>query len=209
VGYGRRRYLAHVNALNWPEIVGAIGGAVGAVGGTASVIVAAWARRDAKASAQAAKESAEAARTLTQLEQDRQHERLSPPRLSEIRAIVRDNDRLGAGHSALMGSITLPCDYRVRADAISGNSKSEIWLPLPLSANQEYEFQIEQWSPGRTKPQTEMIRFRFWPPNAVDVKNPWTCRCGQPTEDGDGMGSGHWEWTAPVTCAPPNIRWME
>jgi hypothetical protein len=106
----------------------------------------------------------------------------------------------------LFASITVPRAYRVQAVAWMGNSSTQISLPLLLEPNRPYRFPIEPWPPERTRPKTQEVRFRFWPPVAgADDTDPWTCRCGRPTGE-DPSGPGHWERRVPVTFEDYDVR---
>jgi hypothetical protein len=165
-----------------------------------------WGRYSAKAardSAMSARRSADEAAAMTKLSLEQRHDDLAPgPAPAEIAATVRG----GGVTDSLVGSITVPRGYRVKATAYfrTGGS-TELSIGPVLHANQPVMFQVEKWPPGSEKPVTKEIRFRFWPPIEGDDVEPWSCRCGKPT--GDTMdGPGHWEWRVPVRRDRTPIR---
>lgn len=136
-------------------------------------------------------------------EKERWHRDHEPDLPGEIKAKMR---RGGAGDAgALRGEITVPGVYRVRADAVSGNASTQIALDSVTKANQPMEFMIERWAPGKTKPDTEEIVFRFWPPvEGVDGVGVWTCNCGRSVDAVDSE-PGHWERRVKVIYRPSRM----
>ncbi|MGN9804471.1 hypothetical protein [Micromonospora sp. L32] len=192
--------------IQWPDVVGAVGGIVGVVAavgvGIPAVVAARRSARAGEESAQAAKDAARGAADVARIERAREHARLAPPAPPEIKAEIEDHPRLGADGAGLFGSITVPRDYRVKAEAVSGNARSPISLPLLLRAG-THSFEIEKWPRGREEPQTEFVLVRFWPPAEVDEVEHWTCPCDRPIADGDGPG--HWEWRVPLDYYNPIV----
>lgn len=166
--------------------------------------VSVWAIVYSRRSAAASRDSADEARRLREIEADRRadekesrHERLDPGLPSELEAEFRANEEIGGGHGSLFARITVPRGYRVKAEALMGQSRQGIGLGLVVEANREVEFQIEPWFPNQEKPRTKETVFRFWPPLEGDNVPVWGCGCGRPT--GETVdGPGHWEQRALV-----------
>ncbi|MEU8278396.1 hypothetical protein ACFYOK_35580 [Microbispora bryophytorum] len=191
-----------LNADNWIAVAA---GGIGLAG-----VVIAWralvhARRSAESadeSAKAAQRSAEEAATISRIERDRRHDDLAPPHPGEIQAEEESDTRLGAGHYNVFGSITVPRDYRVRAQAWNGTSLTPIALPLLLRANQPYRFHLDRLREGVTSGNPTEIRFRFWPPVPdLDDTDAWTCPCSRPAGT-DVDARGHWELRVPIAYLP-------
>ncbi|GAB3428606.1 hypothetical protein GCM10027569_72280 [Flindersiella endophytica] len=173
-------------------MTGAVTGVIGAVSGLTAVFIAIPATK-------AARRSADEAAATAQLERDQRHDDLRPTPPAEIKGDVETNSEDGGGRSALMGSVVLPRDFRVRATAIMGpNASAPIGMPLVIRANQPQSFEIEHWPDDKTHPTVKEIRFRFWSPVEGDGVEPWSCQCGRPSDDGESA-PGHWEWTVPVS----------
>lgn len=216
--------------MNWPDVIGAVGGVVGVVAALAVGIPSVMAaRRSARAGEEAAEaardsartgnESAEAARdsaaaawdsareaaAVTAIERAREHDRLGPgaPPPSGIPSDLGPKQRDSVVPATLFGTITVPRDYRVRAEAVTDNSHSPIGLPLLLRANQPYRFAIEGWPPDRTEPRAQAVRVRFWPPADIDDVDRWTCPCDRPASEETDRSPGHWVWLAPIQYEPP------
>lgn len=191
-----------LNADNWI----AIGSCIVAIVGVGTAVI--YARRSAKASANSAKsaeKSAEEAATISQIERDRRHDDLAPPHPGEIKAEEEPDARLGRGHYTAFGSITVPRDYRVKAEAWNGTALTPIDLPLLLRANQPQRFFIDRTSNGKSN--VTEIRFQFWPPVPnLDDTDAWACPCARPTGDG-ATGRGHWELRVPVAYMPEIQVW--
>jgi hypothetical protein len=180
--------------MGWVEVVAVVGGAVGAIGGT---IGAYGGIRGSKAE----QRTNELVESQLRLDHDRRHEDLAPKPPPAINADRKTSD---AGGDVLTGSITVPRDYRVRGEAISGDTSWPLDLDLVLRANRAYEFEIEKWPPGRTEPRAKELRFRFWPPEEVDCVPAWSCPCDRPLGGGSNARSGgHWEWRVPVEYYDP------
>jgi gas vesicle protein len=205
-------------AMNSPAIDGLLGALIGAVVGAAVTVViglkslrvtreAARASersadagdrsaKAAEASARAAEESARDVRDQVRIEREREHERLGPGPVPSIETELETNPRLSTSRH-LFGTLTVPRDYRVRAEAVTkGGSRTGLTLPALLHAGRSCRFHIEQWLPGRNEPEVEHILFRFWPPTDADEVEAWKCPCPRRPVDGDERG--HWEWRAPV-----------
>lgn len=164
----------------------------------------------AGASVVEARRSADEAAKMRELEEGRRadekerwHHDHEPDLPGEIKAKMR---RSGAGDAgALRGEITVPGVYRVRADAVAGAASTQIALDGVTKANQPMEFMIERWAPGKTKPDTEEILFRFWPPvEGVDGVGVWACDCGRSVEAVDSE-PGHWERRVKVIYRPSRM----
>jgi hypothetical protein len=124
-------------------------------------------------------------------EKERWHRDHEPELPGEINSKRRVGE--GGDPGGLYGEITVPRVYRVRADAVSGPMSRQIALDGVTKAGQSLEFMIEQWVPGQTKPETEEIVFRFWPPvEGTDGTGVWTCACGRAAQEA-GDGPAHWE----------------
>lgn len=161
--------------------------------GEASAVAAQDSARAGQESADAAKESARHAAAVADIERQNLHDRLRPALPAAIRGEIRQH----ASWRSLWGSITVTRDYRVRADRVTGNGSSTLGLGMLLRAGNR-DFEIEQWPADRMTPQATGIRLKFWPPDATDGTEPWTCPCGRNTEFGDGSGPGHWEFLVPI-----------
>ncbi len=159
--------------------------------------------KSAKASAEAAGRSADEAERMTRIESDRlrderdaRHEALAPVLEGKV---TIDLEGANPNRLGLFGWITLARTYRVQAEGWTGSALTPTsGLPVLLHAHTRYKFHIEHWPNGRTKPQTQELRFRFWPPVAdLDDTDAWTCPCHRPS--GETMnGPGHWEVRVPV-----------
>lgn len=200
------QWSATLTGITWPDVIGAVGGAAGVVAsillGRRSLRVSRESRDEARRSADAAQESARAAAEVARMEREREHARLGPGPVPEIVAELETNPRGTNLPRTLFGTVTLPCDYQVRARAVTGNSYSPISLDLLLHAGQTYRFPIEQWASDRVKPQTEYVLFQFWPPADNHDVDPWTCPCHRPVAMVDDRTPGHWEWRAPIKYKP-------
>ncbi|MFC4535278.1 hypothetical protein [Sphaerisporangium dianthi] len=201
---------------NWIALAGVVVALLSGVAAVAAVVFARSSAGHAKDSAQAGKDSAEAARksaeeaaTLSEIERDRRreererrHEEIRPPHPGEIKGkLVK-----GGGRSSLYGSITVPRDYRVNAQAWYGNGYGPVDLPLLLRAHQTYDFCIEPWPALDAEPNTKEVRFRFWPPTEADDTEIWTCPCGGPTGEDPTNSKPHWELRVPLTLTRSRIR---
>lgn len=211
-----------MSQVNWPDVISAAGVVVALGLGIASLKVAHASKDEARRSAKAAEDSARAgeqaaeaaqasarqAAEAVRIEREREHARLGPGPVPEIEAKLEVNPRYGpGGPRALFGEVTVPRDYRVRAEAVmAGGGYTSMSLPLLLHAGHPYRFAIEQWAPDRKKPQAEHVLFRFWPPAEGDDVNPWACPCGRPAADGAVSEHGHWEWLAPIRFVSPPPR---
>lgn len=176
-------------------VVAVAGLGIAAAGLGIAVHAAVSAHRSAKSSARSADEAARS-RVIDEErrrdEREERHDGLAPKVPAEIKAEFRPNERLGGGHGSLFGSITMPRGYRVKAEALMGQSRSELGLGMVAAPGREVELQIEPWHPDQEAPRVAEIEFRFWPPLEGDDVPSWSCGCGRPT--GETLeGRGHWE----------------
>jgi hypothetical protein len=183
---------------NWADVIGVVGGLVGAVGGTVGAVGGILAARANRVAARAEQHTSELAASSLHLDLERRHEDLSPPAPASIVGQSEEHPRLGGGYANLFGSVTVPRPYRVRIEALTGDSSRPLHVSLVLRERVEHRFEIEQMPPDRRRPQAQVVRFRFWPPIEADDVVPWTCPCGRPVEMGSGTGPGHWEWRVPL-----------
>ena len=194
--------------IDWPSL------AVAAIG--VGIASAAWletrkARKAADRSAKAAEQSAQESARLTQIESGRRldevtarHDVLGPPHPGEIATVVESGIN---GQSSLFGTFSVPREYYVQVEGWTGTSTTPVvGFPSHVDANKVYRFHIEHWPKGRATPQTEEVRFRFWPPhpNRVQGHN-WTCPCDGPADEVAGA-SGHWQLRVPIK--PPVIPFI-
>lgn len=160
-------------------------------------------------SADAAERSATEAANLTRIESGRRldevserHEALAPPHPEEIVTTLESS----AVNSlmSLYGTFSTSRDYYVHAEGWTGTSSTPVTVfPCHVDANKIYKFHIEHWPDDRTSPQTQEIRFQFWPPHpSRSAANAWTCPCNRPAVGAAGT-LGHWEIRVPVK--PPTI----
>ncbi|MEH1058343.1 hypothetical protein V6U89_24425 [Micromonospora sp. CPCC 206171] len=166
--------------------------------GERSAVAAENANQAGERSADAAQESARQAAEVARMEREREHDRLSPGPVPHMNVELESNPRGASLPRTLFGVVSVPRDYRVRAEAvIEGGGHTALGLPLLLHAGRSYRFTIEQWPPGRMNPQVEFVLFRFWVPvEEIDKVAGWDCPCDRPMIDGSDRG--HWEWRAPI-----------
>jgi hypothetical protein len=174
---------------SWTDVGAFILGAAGTVLASFSIAIAVRANRTAR-------RSAIAAESAVQIEGDREHERFAPIMPEHIDAYLTQA-------RTLRGSITVGRDYRVRGETVSTGASGSLDLPVLLRAGQEYEFQIEQWPPGRSEPQAEALRFRFWPPAEFDDVERWSCPCNRQTAEGTSASPAHWQRVVPIKFFDP------
>jgi hypothetical protein len=159
----------------------------------------------AKVSAAAAEAAAREAGDVARMEREREHDRLGPGPVPTIVTTLESNPRSHELPRNLFGTVTVPRDYRVLADAVyRGGTRVSLSLDRVLHAGRTYRFPIELWPPGRTEPEVDHIAFRFWVPTDTDPVEAWKCPCDRPMVD--GAERGHWEWRAPISYDRPNPR---
>jgi hypothetical protein len=202
--------------IDWFALVAGVAGAVVAtvalVRTRAATRSADAAARDSRAAAEegaasaaAAQRSAEAAETAAaaavqtaRVSREHEHDLLHPDPVVDFEfEAAPDADH--SGQSTVVGSVTVPRDYRVYAEAIGDAARWPLNLPTLLRANQPYRFEIGQSS--------RELRLLFWPPDDGDGGDDenadveaWACPCGRDAAYGD-LDSPHWQWRAAVT--PP------
>ena len=189
--------------VNWPDVMGAIGGVAGVL---AALGVGLPAGRAARRSAKAAEDSADEARAVARIQREQRHDQLRPRLPEAIEADTEPAEYLGKGGRAMIGEITLPRDYRGRALAASGESEWLVGLPNDgtpgeglLRGGRPLKIRIADIYPDRQGAVDE-IRFRFWPPAPTDDVEHWTCPCERPPDDGGRFDApGHWEIRVPVS----------
>ncbi|MEU0560911.1 hypothetical protein [Dactylosporangium sp. NPDC006015] len=151
--------------------------------------------QSARVSADEAKRSADQAEEAKRIMLDQRHDELRPKEAMDMTFSVRGNPRDGTTN--LWGQFTTTRDYRVRAEAHTGNSRSQLSVDLLLRAG-ACDVMIEMWPEGRERSNTKFVVLKFWPPEDVDETEHWNCRCGRGVHYGDGTGPGHWEVRVPV-----------
>lgn len=188
-----------LNADNWIATGSGVVALAGFVVAMRALIHARKSAEASHASAMAAQKSADEAATISRIELDRRHDDLAPAHPGELRAEER-SDPQHPGYYNLFGSITVPRDYRVRAEMWNGTALSPIALPLLLRANQSQRFHIDRVPTGATDSTAPIeVRIHFWPPVPdLDDTAPWTCACERQTGT-DISGRGHWELRIPIT----------
>lgn len=170
--------------------------------GEVSAQAASDAARAGERSAEAAQASADEAATVNKIEREREHDRLGPGPVPTIVTTLEDSARGKSLPRNLFGTMTVPRDYRVVAEAVMrGGARTPLGLDRLVHAGRTYRFHIEHWPPGRTEPEVDHIAFRFWVPTETDQVEGWTCPCDRPMVE--GADRGHWEWRAPISFKPP------
>ncbi|WP_433225817.1 hypothetical protein [Microtetraspora malaysiensis] len=113
----------------------------------------------------AAQKSADEAATMSQIEQERRkderehlHRDLHPTDQTVVESFLK-----GSARQNLFGSLTVKREVRGHAETVLGpNARGPVTgLPLLLLPNRAYEFHIEDWRDGQTKPQVDEIVFKF------------------------------------------------
>lgn len=153
----------------------------------------------AQRSADAAEHAAAAAAETERLSREHQHELLRPDPAVDIELEAVPDQHHGEQFS-LVGSITVPRDYRVYGEAIGAAVRSSLNLPALLRSNRPYRFEIDTWRSDGDEPRTQELRLLFWPPDEGDENGEveaWVCPCDRDAAYGD-LDSPHWEWRAPV-----------
>ncbi|WP_248965433.1 hypothetical protein [Sphaerisporangium perillae] len=158
----------------------------------------------ARGSKRAAERSADEAAAISKIERDRQrdereqlHRQLHPTDQTKIEARLNGT----SGRRSLFGTITVNREYRADAVAMLDEKTTTpiANLPLLLRPNEEYGFHIEHWPEGRKAPQTQRLRFKFWPPIAELDDVDWTCPCGRPlAREETQEHRAHWEVILPI-----------
>jgi hypothetical protein len=149
------------------------------------------------ATADEAQQSMEEARRSEELQAN--HDRLGPGYPGPIRGYLKT----GLLGESLFGDLTVPRAYRAQIEGWMGNSYAPLaGLPLLLHPGVQYTVHVEHWPTGRTRPQTDEIRLKLWPPvSDIDEADPWECPCGR-APGADIAGPAHWEVRIPVVYEP-------
>lgn len=144
-----------------------------------------------KVSADAAERSAVDAHRVADAELGRDHREQKPEFFNETWP-TEFSETLQ--HNGLFYEFTLPRNYRMYGDSITGPSRSALSVPLIVSAGIPVRVFVGHMD-GEQLP--EMLNLRFFPPDPIDPGEKWSCPCGR-AQTGDHESTGHWEWNVPV-----------